>query len=89
MSLLRIAKRFGAFVRTFLPADPFSWLLLLGAPSLFISLNLRWWPWTGSNYFKPLLWAGSSYLMSLPILAAGAMDTTSAWLDVRNPSGDC
>lgn len=73
MSLLLIARRFGAFVRTFLPADPSSWLLLLGASFLLISLNLGWWPRTSSNYYRPWLWAGCSYLMCLPILAAGAM----------------
>jgi membrane protease YdiL (CAAX protease family) len=70
MSFLLIIRRAAAFIRTCLPADPSSWLLLSGATFLFISQNLRWWP-QSDYYFKPFLWAGCSYLMSLPICAAG------------------
>jgi membrane protease YdiL (CAAX protease family) len=73
MSFLRTGRRFGALVRTVFPSDPSTWLLLLGATFLFISLNLRWWPWAGSTHFRPLLWVAYSYVMSLPILAAGTM----------------
>lgn len=73
MFSLRTGRRLAALVRTVFPSDSSSGLLLLGATSLFISFNLRWWPWAGSTCFRPLLWAGYSYAMSLPILAAGAM----------------
>jgi membrane protease YdiL (CAAX protease family) len=73
MSFLLTAKRLGAFIRTLLPADPSSWLLLFGATFFFIAHSLRWWPRSSSYSYRPLLWAGGSYVMSLPILAAGAM----------------
>jgi membrane protease YdiL (CAAX protease family) len=71
MSFLLIAKRFGAFVRTLLPADPSSWLLLFGATFFLISHSLRWWPRSSSYPYRPLLWAGCTFLISLPIFAAG------------------
>lgn len=86
MSFLRTGRRLGALVRTVFPSDPSSWLLLLGATFLFISLNLRWWPRTGSSYFKPLLWAGSSYLISLPILAAGAVGYYVGLVGCKRPA---
>jgi membrane protease YdiL (CAAX protease family) len=70
MSFSLITRRAAAFVRSCFPADPASWLLLLGATFQFISLNLRWWP-QSDYYSKPLLWAGCSYLVSLPICVAG------------------
>lgn len=71
MSFLFITRRTVAFVRTILPADPSSWLLLLGATFLFLSHSLRWWPQSSSYFSKPLLWATCTYLMSVPIFAAG------------------
>ncbi|MGA7853194.1 MAG: type II CAAX endopeptidase family protein [Candidatus Acidiferrales bacterium] len=73
MSFLLAAKRLGAFIRTLLPADPSSWLLLFGATLFFIAHSLRWWPRSGSYSYRPLLWAGCTYLISLPIFAAGVV----------------
>jgi len=70
MSFLLIIRQVAAFIRTCLPAESSSWLLLLGAAFLFVSHTLRWWPGT-TYYSRPLLWAGCNYLMSVPIFAAG------------------
>src|SRR5271169_4237339 len=86
MSFLLITRRAAAFIRTCLPADPSSWLLLLGATFLFISLNLRWWPISSFNGYRTMIWAGFSRMMSLPILAAGVMGYYLAFVGCKRPS---
>ena len=85
MSFLLNARRAVAFVRTCLPADPSSWLLLSGATFLFISLSLRWWPISSFNGYRTIIWAGCSRMMSLPILAAGVMGYYLALVGCKKP----
>ena len=86
MSFLLIIRRSGAIARSVLPADPSSWLLLLGAIFLFISHNLAWWPRSISNLYRTVEWAGYSHTMSLPILAAGIVAYHLAFLGAKNPA---
>lgn len=85
MSFSLITRRAAAFARSCFPADPTSWLLLSGATFLFISLNLRWWPQSVYHY-KPFLWAGCSYLMSLPICVAGVTAYYLGLVGVKKPA---
>jgi membrane protease YdiL (CAAX protease family) len=86
MSLLIITRRAAAFIRTCLPADPSSWLLLVGATFLFISHNLRWWPQSSSYFSNPVTWGICAFLMSFPILAAGAAACYLGLLGSKNPA---
>jgi len=86
MSFLLIIRRSGAIARSVLPADPTSWLLLLGAIFLFISRNLAWWPRSISNLYRTVEWAGYSHTMSLPILAAGIVGYYLALVGAKNPA---
>jgi len=85
MSFLLITRRAAAFIRSCLPADPSSWLLLLGATLLFICHSLRWWPQSG-YYSAPLFWATCAYLMSLPILAAGVVAFYLGLIGFKKPA---
>lgn len=86
MSFLLIIKRAAAFIRTCLPADPASWLLLAGATFLFISHSLRWWPQSSSYFSKPVTWGLCAFLMSFPILVAGATACYLGLIGFRNPA---
>jgi membrane protease YdiL (CAAX protease family) len=86
MSFLLITRRAAAFIRTCLPAEPASWLLLLGATFLFICNRLRWWPRPGFYPSTPYLWEGSIYLLSAPILAAGIAACYLGLVGFRNPA---
>ena len=77
-------RRSLAFIRSLLPADLFQLLLLAGATFLFISPELRWWPRLTDATVRAVprlpsrgtalaLWASLVRLLSLPILAAGAI----------------
>jgi len=86
MSFLLIIRRAAAFIRTCLPADPTSWLLLLGSTFLIISISLRWWPVSSFNSYKTIIWAGYSRMMSLPIVAAGATGCYLAFIPRKKPA---
>jgi membrane protease YdiL (CAAX protease family) len=86
MSFLLITRRAAAFIRTCLPADPSSWLLLVGSTLLFISLSLRWWALSSFNNYRTIIWAGYSRAMSLPIFAAGVMGYYLAFVGCKNPA---
>jgi membrane protease YdiL (CAAX protease family) len=69
-----------------MPADPSSWLLLLGATFLYIAVSLRWWPISSFNGYRTIIWAGYSRMMSLPILAAGVMGYYLAFVGCKKPA---
>ncbi|MGO9642075.1 MAG: lysostaphin resistance A-like protein [Candidatus Acidiferrales bacterium] len=91
------ARRLISFLRSVLPAEPAQWLLLAGATFLFISPELRWWPGPSSTLlaeaqFLPfpglpfIMWAKLARLLSLPILAAGAIGYFACFRRVlKNP----
>jgi membrane protease YdiL (CAAX protease family) len=80
------ARRFGALIRSILPADPSHCLLLLGATFLFISHSLRWGPQASSYQPGTMVWAGIAVLLSLPILAVGAMGYYLCFLTCKRPA---
>jgi membrane protease YdiL (CAAX protease family) len=86
MSFLLIIRRTAAFIRTCFPADPSSWLLLLGATFLFVSHSLRWWPQSSAYFSKPVTWGIFAFLMSFLVLAAGATACYLGLLGVKNPA---
>ena len=86
MSYLLIIKRIATFIRTFLPADPSSWLLLLGSTFLLISISLRWWPISSFNSYRTIIWAGCSRMMSLSIVAAGVTGYYLIFITCKKPA---
>ena len=80
------AKQFGAFVRSILPAEPASWLLLCGSTFLFISQSLPWWTRHLVVDWQFRLPAGYAAVLSLPLLVAGAAGYHVAFLWSERPA---
>lgn len=75
-----------AFARSLLPSQSAHWLLLMGSFFLFISHEARWLPYRPVPHEYDLAWVGFSWLLTLPLMAAGVTGWYVALLPPLRPA---
>lgn len=75
-----------AFTRSLFPSQSAHWLLLIGSFFLFISHEARWLPYRPVPHAYDVSWTGFSWLLTLPLMAAGMTGWYVALLPPLRPA---